>query len=190
VFEVRLTRDADTFVPLDERSRIANDWKADLFVSLHCNAHRNARENGYEVYFMSEKASDPEAERLAQFENSSLELEGRSVADAEAELILHAMGKTESINSASELAALVGRELHKRVDLAQRGVKQAGFYVLRGTDAPAVLIEMAFLSNRRDEAKLGSRRYRGRLIDGIYAGLLDYAKRQGWLAQSAGRAAR
>ncbi|MCX5797334.1 MAG: N-acetylmuramoyl-L-alanine amidase [Elusimicrobia bacterium] len=190
VFEVMLTRNDDTFVPLDERSRLANDGHADLFVSLHCNAHRNARENGFEVYFMSEKASDPEAERLAQFENSSLELEGKTPADAEAELILHAMIKTESINAASELAALVARDLHKRVDLAQRGVKQAGFYVLRGTDAPAVLIEMAFLSNRRDEAKLGSPRYRSRLVDGIYAGLVDYAKRQGWLAQSARSAAR
>ena len=182
-----LTRADDTFVPLDERSRVANEGHADIFVSLHCNAHRNPKENGFEVYFMSEKASDPEAERLAQFENSSLELEVKTPADAQADLILHAMTKTESINAASELAALVARDLRKRVDLAQRGVKQAGFYVLRGTDAPAVLIEMAFLSNRRDEAKLGSRRYRSRLVDGIYAGLVDYSKRQGWLEKSAAR---
>jgi len=190
VFEVVLTRADDTFVALDERSRIANEGHADLFVSLHCNANRDHKENGFEVYFMSEKASDPEAERLAQFENSSLELEGKTPADAEADRILHAMTKTESINAASELAALVARDLHQRVDLAPRGVKQAGFYVLRGTDAPAILIEMAFVSNRRDEAKLGSRRYRSLLIDGIYAGLLDYAKRQGWLEKSAGGAAR
>lgn len=190
VFEVLLTRDDDTFVPLDERSRMANEGKADLFVSLHCNAHRNSKENGYEVYFMSEKASDPEAERLAQYENASLELEGKSVADAEAEFILHVMGKTESINAAAELAALVDRSLRRRVDLAPRGVKQAGFYVLRGTDAPALLIEMAFLSNRKDEAKLQSRRYRSRLVDGIYAGMIDYAKRKGWLEKGAGRAAK
>ena len=190
VFEVVLTRDDNTFVPLDERSRIANEGHADLFVSLHCNAHRSAKENGFEVYFMSEKASDPEAERLAQFENSSLELEGKTLADVQADLILHAMTKTESINAASELATLVARDLHRRVDLAQRGVKQAGFYVLRGTDAPAILVEMAFVSNRRDEAKLGSRRYRSRLVDGIYAGLVDYAKREGWLQASARSVAR
>ena len=184
VVEVVLTRADDTFVPLDERSRIANEGHADLFVSLHCNAHHNSQENGFEVYFVSEKASDPEAERLAQLENSSLELEGKTPADAEADLILHAMTKNESINAASELAALVARDLHRRVDLVQRGVKQAGFYVLRGTDAPAILVEMAFVSNRRDEAKLGSRRYRSRLLDGIYAGLVDYAKRQGWLEKS------
>ncbi|MBI5239560.1 MAG: N-acetylmuramoyl-L-alanine amidase [Elusimicrobia bacterium] len=190
VFDVVLTRADDTFVPLDERSRLSNEAKADLFISLHCNAHRDSKENGYEVYFMSEKASDPEAERLAQFENASLELEGKSAADAEAELILHVMGKTESINAAAELAALVDRSLRRRVDLAPRGVKQAGFYVLRGTDAPALLVEMAFLSNRRDEAKLQSRRYRSRLVDGIYAGLVDYAKRQGWLQKGAPHAAR
>jgi N-acetylmuramoyl-L-alanine amidase len=185
VFDVVLTRDDDTFVPLDERSRIANEGQADLFVSLHCNAHRSPKENGYEVYFMSEKATDPEAERLAQFENSSLKLEGKTDADAQADLILHAMTKTESINAASELAALVSRDLRKRVDLAPRGVKQAGFYVLRGTDAPAILVEMAFVTNRRDEAKLGSKRYRSRVVDGIYAGLVDFAKRQGWLEKGA-----
>ena len=186
VFEVIMTREDDTFVPLDERSRISNEAHADLFVSLHCNAHRNSKENGYEVYFMSEKASDPEAERLAQFENSSLELEGKTSVDSGAELMLHVMGKTESINAASELAALVAQDLHKRVDLAQRGVRQAGFYVLRGTDAPALLVEMAFMSNRKDEAKLESRRYRSRLVDGIYSGLVDYAKRQGWLEKGSG----
>ena len=190
VFEVVMTRDDDTFVPLDERSRIANEGKADLFISLHCNAHRNSKETGYEVYFMSEKASDPEAERLAQFENSSLELEGKAPADAEADLILHIMGKTESINAAAEFAALVDRSLRRRVDLAPRGVRQAGFYVLRGTDAPALLIEMAFLSNRKDEAKLENRRYRSRIVDGVYAGLVDYAKRKGWLEKGSAHAAR
>jgi N-acetylmuramoyl-L-alanine amidase len=190
VFEVLLTRSDDTFLPLDERSRMANESRADIFISLHCNAHRKSKENGYEVYFMSEKASDPEAERLARFENASLELEGKSVADAEAELILHVMGKTESINAAAELAALVDRSLRRRVDLEPRGVKQAGFYVLRGTDAPAILIEMAFLSNRRDEDKLLNRRYRSRLVDGIYAGLIDYAKRQGWLEKGPARLSR
>ena len=182
-FEVLLTRSDDTFVPLADRSRIANEAHADLFVSLHCNAHRSARENGFEVYFLSEKASDPEAARLAQFENSSLTLEGKSPADEEAAVILQAMSKTENINAASELAALVARALHQRVDLAPRGVKQAAFYVLRGTDAPAILLEMAFVSNGRDAAKLGTKRFRRRLVDAVYAGLLDYAKRQGWLGK-------
>lgn len=181
VFNVVLTRGDDSFLPLAERSRIANEAHADLFVSLHCNAHKDSREHGFEVYILSETASDPEAARLAEFENSSLRLEGKSAADESAALILRAMSKTENINAAAELAALVSRSLHQRVDLNPRGVKQAAFYVLRGTDAPAVLVEMAYVSNRKDEAKLRSKSYRRRLVDGIYAGLVDYAKRQHWL---------
>ena len=190
IFEVLLVRSDDTFVPLAERSRTANDARADLFVSLHCNAHRNPKENGFEVYSLSEQASDPEAARLAEFENSSLQLEGKSPSDESAALILHAMGKTENINASAELAALVSRALSRRVDLTARGVKQASFYVLRGTDAPAVLVEMAFVSNRRDEARLETRRTRRKIVDGIYAGLVDYAKRQGWLGQAKGRSPR
>ena len=65
--------------------------------------------------------------------------------------------------------------------LADNGVKQAGFYVLRGTHAPAILFEMAYISNKKDEAKLESKKYRRKIVDGLYAGILDFAKRQGWL---------
>jgi N-acetylmuramoyl-L-alanine amidase len=163
---------------------MANDAHADLFVSLHCNANRSSKENGFEVYSVSEKATDPEAENLARFENASLELEGKSPSDEEAALILRAMSKTENLNTSAELASLVSRALQKRVDLAPRGAKQAAFYVLRGTDAPAILVEMGFVTNSRDEAKLETRRYRRRIVDGVYAGLIDFAKRQGWLGQA------
>lgn len=180
-FEVLLTREDDTFVPLAERSRIANEAAADLFISLHCNGSSNGAETGYEVYFLSEKASDPGAERTAEMENSVLTLEGKSIEEERAEGILHAMQATENINSASELAALVIKALEGRVDLDNRGVKQAAFYVLRGTYVPAILVEMAFVTNKKDEAKLDSKRYRRRLVEGIHAGVLDYARRRGWL---------
>lgn len=181
VFEVILTRDDDTFIPLADRSRIANEAEADLFISLHCNGSPNSRESGYEVYFLSERASDPGAQRTAEMENSSLELEGKSVEEEQAAAILHAMQNVENINAGSELAALVARALGRRVDLEDRGVKQAAFYVLRGTYVPSILFEMAFVTNKKDEAKLGSRQYRRRLIDGVYSGVLDFARRQGWL---------
>lgn len=180
-FEVMLTRADDTFVPLVDRSRLANEFGADLFVSLHCNASRHPKDNGFEVYFLSESASDPAAQELADFENSVVEMEGKTPQDAKAEMLLMEMSKTENINAASELAALTARALGKRVDLTANGVKQAGFYVLRGTHAPAILFEMAYISNRKDEAKLQSKKYRQRLVDGVYAGILDFAKRQGWL---------
>lgn len=182
-FEVMLTRNDDTFVPLADRSRLANEFGADLFVSLHCNASENSKEEGFEVYFLSEKATDPEAERLAAFENSVLELEGKDPEEgAAAGALLGELAKTENINASSELSGLMARSIDKRVDLSGRGAKQAGFYVLRGTHSPAVLVEMAFLSNKKDEAKLESRRFRRKLVDGLYAGILEFAKRQGWSA--------
>lgn len=185
VFEVRLTRSDDTFVELAERSNMANEARADLFISLHCNGHPNPRESGFEVYFLSEKASDPGAARVAERENASLELEGKSVEEETAQMILRAMQTTENINESSALAALIARALAKRVDLENRGVKQAGFYVLRGTYAPAVLVEMAFVTSKSDEAKLESKKYRRKIVDGVYAGVLDYARRQGWMKEVA-----
>lgn len=179
-FEVLMTRTEDTFVPLAERSRLANEFGADLFISLHCNASSGKQDDGFEVYFLSEKASDPQAQRLANMENSVLTLEGKSPREEQAAAILKEMTKTENINAGSEAAALLARALAKRLNLENRGVKQAAFYVLRGTYAPAVLLEMAYLTNKKDEAKLRSRRFRRKLIDGIYAGILEYGKRRGW----------
>jgi N-acetylmuramoyl-L-alanine amidase len=180
-FTVVLTRDDDTFVPLSDRSKAANDIDADLFVSLHCNSAYNHRENGFEVYSVSETASDPAAQALAAAENASLELEGKKPEDETAKMILLAMTKTEMINESAPFAALVERAIGKRVDEPDRGPKRAGFYVLRGTHAPAILVEMAFVSNAKDEAQLGSRRFRRKMAEGVAAGIADYARKKGWL---------
>lgn len=180
-FDVHLTREEDEFLPLSERSEIANSRNADLFVSLHCNAAGNKRESGFEVYSVSETASDPAAEALAAKENAVLELEGKNPQDEMAKMILLAMTKTEMINESTAFAALAARTIGKRVDIEARGAKQAGFYVLRGTHAPAILVEMAFVSHAKDEAKLTSRRFRRTMAEGIAAGIAEYAKRQGWL---------
>lgn len=180
-FDVHLTREEDVFLPLSERSEIANNRDADLFVSLHCNAAGNKRESGFEVYSVSETASDPAAEALAASENAVLELEGKNPQDEMAKMILLAMTKTEMINESVAFAALAARTIGKRVDIEARGAKQAGFYVLRGTHAPAILVEMAFVSHAKDEAKLTSRRFRRTMAEGVAAGIAEYAKRQGWL---------
>lgn len=180
-FDVHLTREEDVFLPLSERSEIANSRDADLFVSLHCNAAGNKRESGFEVYSVSETASDPAAEALAASENAVLELEGKNPQDEMAKMILLAMTKTEMINESVAFAALAARTIGKRVDIEARGAKQAGFYVLRGTHAPAILVEMAFVSHAKDEAKLTSRRFRRTMAEGVAAGIAEYAKRQGWL---------
>lgn len=177
-FEVMLVRQDDTFVKLGDRAKMANDAQADLFVSLHSNAHPSRAESGFEVYFLSERASDPEAERLAEFENSVLALETEPGQADEAEGILYQLARTEFMNDAGELSGLVAKNLAGRVDLANRGVKQAAFYVLRGVNAPAVLVEMGYLSNERDEAKLESAKYRRRLVEGLYAGIVEFYNRR------------
>jgi N-acetylmuramoyl-L-alanine amidase len=184
-FEVVLTRQDDTFVELSGRTQKANETGADLFISLHCNAARNRKESGFETYFMSEHASDPEAQRLAEQENSVVELEGKSPQEIQAELLLGELAKTEFVNESSALATLVAKQVEKRVEIDNRGVKQAGFYVLRGTHAPAILFEMAFITNSKDEARLHSKRFRRQIVDGIFAGVRDYARRQGWLTAPA-----
>lgn len=177
-FEVMLVRQSDVFVKLGERARMANEAQADLFVSLHSNAHPSRAESGFEVYFLSERASDPEAERLAEFENSVLALETEPGQADEAEALLYQLARTEFMNDAGELAGLVAKNLAVRVDLPNRGVKQAAFYVLRGVNAPAILVELGFLSNERDEAKLESAKYRRRLVEGLYAGIVDFYNRR------------
>lgn len=180
-FDVMLTREEDVFIPLSERSELANSRNADLFVSLHCNAAGNKHENGFEVYSVSETASDPAAEALAASENSVLEYEGKNPQDETAKMILLAMTKTEMINESATFSALSEKAIGKRVDISARGAKQAAFYVLRGTHAPAILVEMAFVSHAKDEAKLASRRFRRTMAEGVASGIADYARRRGWL---------
>lgn len=180
-FDVVLTREDDVFIPLSDRSDLANSRNADLFVSLHCNAAGNKRENGFEVYSVSETATDPASEALAASENAVLEFEGKNPEDETAKMILLAMTKTEMINESAAFSALSEKAIAKRVDIAARGAKQAAFYVLRGTHAPAILVEMAFVSHAKDEAKLASRRFRRTMAEGVASGIADYARRQGWL---------
>lgn len=176
-FEVILVRQTDVFVKLGARSKMANEAGADLFISLHSNAHTSKAESGFEVYALAERASDPDAERLAEFENSVLDLEGVDAKDDGAALLV-ALGRTEDMNAGLELAGLVQKQLASRVDLPNRGVKQAAFYILRNVNCPSILVEMGFLSNERDEAKLESAKYRRRLVEGIYAGVVDYFNRR------------
>lgn len=181
-FEVMMTRDDDTFVPLSDRSNMANNFKADLFISLHANASRDRREKGFEVYFMSEKASDPGAAEVADYENSVVGLEdngGQSENDAAA-MLLHSMARNEYLNEGSQLAGLVSKEMEKHTPFVDRGVKQAAFYVLRGTYAPGILVEMGFMTNSRDQRDLNKKKVRAEIADSIYRGITDYAKMKKW----------
>ncbi len=178
-YEVLLTRMEDAFVPLEERARLANKHRADLFISLHCNASASPRQKGFEVYFLSEKASDPHADSVARLENAVLALEGKEVPSPNrVKQVLRSLEVTANINEASTAGALVERHLSDRLSEPSLGVKQAAFYVLRGAEMPSVLVEMAFISNREEERMLQSASFRKKMVEGIAAGVAAYDLRK------------
>lgn len=178
-YEVLLTRMDDTFIPLEQRARLANKYNGDLFVSLHCNASESRKRQGFEVYFLSERASDPHSDDVARFENAVLALEGKEVpSPSRVKQVLRSLEITANINESSAVGALIDRHLADRLSEPSLGVKQAAFYVLRGAEMPAVLIEMAFISNRSQEALLQSAAFRKKMVEGIGAGIAAYDLRK------------
>lgn len=175
-FEVLLTRNSDIFIPLRERSKIANDFDADIFISLHANAHKNRNEKGFEIYFLSEKASDPWSAEVADYENAVVSYEEGNFDYTPAAILLHSLARNEYINEGSQLAAYIAKEYEKRTPFKNRGVKQAAFYVLRGTYAPSVLVEMGFMTNPQDQKKLCDSKVHKKIAQAIYEGILNYVK--------------
>jgi len=156
--KVVLTRRDDTFLPLEERTAIANRNKADLFISIHTNAAFRQGASGVETFFLSFDASDDEARRVAAFENSIITLEGNATREDTDELkaILWDMAQTEFLNESSFLAEMVQVNLCRDIEAEDRGVKQAPFLVLMGAAMPAILVEVGFITNPTEEKRLAS----------------------------------
>ncbi len=177
--KVLMTRSDDRFVALSERTRYANEKKADLFISIHCNAaDKNRKVNGFETYFLSEAKTDWERAVLAR-ENGAMSYE-QDQADPltkdDISLILADLSQNEFLKESFSLAYEVqtaGVEMLKDVD---RGVKQAGFYVLRTSFMPSVLVECGFISNLTEEKKLASNKYRESIAQSIFNGIVNYIK--------------
>jgi N-acetylmuramoyl-L-alanine amidase len=179
-FKVILTRDGDEFIPLADRTKIGNGNKADLFVSIHCNAALSKDSHGFEIYFLSEHATDEMAAAVARRENAVIELEG-AVGKAKQkvqDLIFWSMARTETLNESSEFAGIIGRQVKQRINMAHRGVKQAGFFVLKGAEMPAVLVESGFITHPDEESRLRSSRFQNKLVSALRAGILDYERRK------------
>lgn len=181
-FEVKMTRTNDTFVTLAGRSKMANDFKADLFVSVHTNAAKRAAANGFEVYFRSDKATDKEAAEVAAFENEALQYEEAHYSFVD--MLLESMAKNEFMNESSKLAGHIRNYVYKEpgIGIAVRqnnAIRQANFYVLRGVKAPAVLVEMGYISSAKDRARLNNKAAQKRMGDGIGKGIVSYLKAEG-----------
>ncbi|MFW6134302.1 MAG: N-acetylmuramoyl-L-alanine amidase [Elusimicrobiota bacterium] len=174
-----LTRTHDYFVPLAKRTEIANSKNADIFISIHANASLNHESKGFEVYFLSEKSSDMEAQAVANMENSVVAMEEDTKNMDRVSRILWSLTMNQFMNESSELCSFINDCVIKETDLHDRGVKQAGFYVMKGARMPAVLIELAFVSNKREERLLNSRKFQEKVADGICEALFKYKK---WIA--------
>ncbi len=174
-FKVILTRDDDRFITLGQRARIANKSKCDLFVSIHANYSKGTRAHGIETYFLSEARTKWERS-VAAFENSVIKYEIKEKVGNKNILkwILGDMAQNEFLRESQDLAAFVQESIIKKTGSLDRGVKQAGFYVLRGVYAPSILIETGFITNPREEKLLKSRKYQNKIADGIVTGILKY----------------
>jgi N-acetylmuramoyl-L-alanine amidase len=177
--KVILSRDSDTFVPLRDRTNFANKQRADLFVSIHANAHPHSVSEGVETYFLSSEASDSAARQVAAIENGVVQLEGPNARQRGDVLksILWDLAQSEFQEESSFMAETVLDSMSRTLNLVNRGVKQAGFYVLGGAAMPAILIEVGFVTNRKEERKLASPEHREALARAIYAGLAEYKRR-------------
>jgi N-acetylmuramoyl-L-alanine amidase len=171
--EVVLTREDDSFVALEERARLANQARGDLFLSIHCNSARQRRLSGVETYTLN-TSSDRYSIRLAARENSSSE---KGISDLQ--YILADLATKANADESSRLAARVQQSLVRQLrsrnrELRDLGTKEALFYVLLGVRMPAILVETAFLSNPGEERLLSSKAYQEEIAAAIATGVQDF----------------
>lgn len=173
--EVVLTRHIDVFVPLEERTDIANREQADLFLSIHANASRNQNARGIESYYLN-FATNPDAEAVAARENSASERTMNSLPD-----IVKAIALNNKLDESKDFATLVQQALARRLRSSNKsikdlGVKQAPFVVLIGAAMPSVLAEVSFVTNRREAQLLRNETYRQRIAEGLADAILRYKR--------------
>jgi len=179
--EVIMTREKDEEISLNSRVAKANNQKAQLFVSIHINSSFRKSANGSETFYVSLKATDQDALALSQKENESEsgdeQTENQNLPteiNNELKMILWNMAQTEYIKESSVLADYIQAELNVLLDTANRGVKQAPFRVLMRAAMPAVLVEIAFVSNPAEEKKLSSDEFLNNVASAIYTGISKF----------------
>lgn len=172
--EVVYTRKDDTFIPLETRTAVANQARADLFVSIHANSSRDAGARGVETYYLN-FTSSPEALEVAARENA---VSAKSVYELQD--LVKKIALKEKIEESREFAGDVQQSLHsglavKSPAIRDRGVKKAPFIVLIGANMPSILAEISFVSNPTDEHRLATSEYRQRIAESLYRGIAKYA---------------
>lgn len=182
-FTVSFSRTKDVFLPLEIRPKIAKEWKADLFISIHVNSSPLASVQGTETYILSQEATDAEARKLALLENSiasEVPTQASAVQD-----ILWDMEQTAYLQDSAYLASYVQESIVANLhdvfkakklagDWKNRGVRQAPFYVLNRAPMPAILVEIGYLSNPRDRKLMGEKFFQESLAKSLAEGVKKY----------------
>lgn len=173
--EVVLTRRSDVYIPLEERTELANRESADMFLSIHANASRNTAAKGIETYFLS-FASSPEAEAVAARENSASAREMHQLPD-----IIKAIALNNKLDESRDLANMVQESLvtslrRTNKEVRSRGVKKAPFVVLIGAAMPSVLAEISFVSNKQELSLLKTNAYKQKIAESLFNAVMRYRK--------------
>jgi len=177
---VVLTRNQDRFLPLDERTAIANHNRADLFISIHLNASRRSKAFGAETYFLSAEATDDEARLLAGQENANggdqdgLREAMPDYRERGLDLILWDLAQNQYMAESSALAEAVQREMNQLTGTRDRGVRQAPFRVLMGATMPAILAEVGFVTNADEERMLRQDGYLDRIVHALTRAVQEF----------------
>ncbi len=175
---VVLTRDRDAVVHLSERVTLANKRRPDLFISIHANSMPTEKQRrlnqGIETYFLSAAASGEEAKKVAARENAESGGQPKGASGDTLSFILADLQRTETHVDSSRLAYSVHESLIAETGAQDRGVQQAPFYVLMGLEAPAVLIEVGFVSHPDEARQLADAEYQGKLARAISSGVKQF----------------
>jgi N-acetylmuramoyl-L-alanine amidase len=170
-FRVVMTRIDDTFIPLDDRVRIARNQSALLFVSIHADAlpRREGEAQGATIYTLSDRASDAEAERLAEAENKADAIGGVNLTEEPTEVadILIDLAQRETRTFSNRFARLLVADMRTATRMHKHPLKSAGFRVLKAPDVPSVLVELGYVTNKEDLAHLVSENWRSRTVASI-----------------------
>ncbi len=174
---VLLTRDRDYFVSLADRAKMVNSSDADIFISVHANAHRDVRANGFEVFYLS-NAVDDNTRAVEIMENSVIKFEDcdNFPHKMNGDPTLWDIVLTENRRESCELAQNVNSAVKCKRLLANRGVKSARFYVLKWVNKPSILVELGFITNSKEQRKLKNSSYKAQLVDAIVQGILNYKR--------------
>lgn len=180
--KVILTRERDKFISLKRRADIANENKADIFISIHCNYIRNASHlRGSETFVLGMEEDDTQSEKIASRENSSITLEesykekysGFDPLSPES-YIMFSMIQNLHLDNSIVLASFAEDELVKRTKVKSKGVKQGAFVVLKEANMPSILVETGYLSNEKDERLLTSSEGQNEIIQGLFNAIIGY----------------